>query len=117
MATATMTVKIPAEAHARLAEFAAADGRPMGDVLDRLIDQEWRRRFFDEFDAAFARLKADPEAWADWQAELRSMEGTLMDGLEDDPWYEAEGSSPEGTSGKWSSTPSGAASRPVAVRP
>lgn len=47
-----------------------------------------RKQFFDELNEGFARLKADPEAWADWQAELKSMEGTLMDGFEDDPWEE-----------------------------
>ncbi|MGH2560023.1 MAG: toxin-antitoxin system protein [Thermomicrobiales bacterium] len=82
------TVKIPDVARAHLAELAAERKQPMGEVLAELIERERRRRFFEEYDAAFARLKADPEAWADWQAELKGMEGTLMDGLEDDPWVE-----------------------------
>ncbi len=85
---AAVTVKVPSEAHARLAEMAAADRRPMGEVLAELIERERRRRLFDAADAAYARLQADPETWADYQVELRSMDGTLVDGLEDDPWVE-----------------------------
>ena len=85
---ASVTVKIPSAAHAKLAALATAQERSMGEVLADLIEQEERRRLFDEADAAYARLQADPAAWADYQAEIRSMEGTLMEGLEDDPWIE-----------------------------
>ena len=85
---ATVTVEIPSDAHATLGSFAAADKRPMGEILAELIERERRRRFWEEYDGAIARLCADPEAWADYQAEIRSMEGTLMDGLENDPWVE-----------------------------
>ena len=84
---ATVTVKLPSGAHAELAKIATADKRSMGEVLAELIERE-RRRLFDEADAAYARLRADPAAWADYQAELRSLDGSLMDGLEDDPWVE-----------------------------
>ncbi|HEV2107544.1 MAG TPA: hypothetical protein VGR16_04725 [Thermomicrobiales bacterium] len=84
----TKVVKIPTEAHAHLAELAADQERSMGDLLADLIEQERRRAFWEETNAAYARLKADPEAWADWQAEIRSMEGTLMDGLDEYPWEE-----------------------------
>ena len=85
---ATVTVKIPSEAHAKLGGFAAADKRPMGEILSDLIEREQRRRFWEEYDRSIAQLQANPEAWADYQAEIRSLEGTLMDGLEDDPWFE-----------------------------
>lgn len=84
----TMTVKIPADAHAQLADIAAERETAMGQVCADLIEQERRRRFFEQANAAYARLKADPEGWADWQDELRSREGTLMDGQEGDPWEE-----------------------------
>jgi hypothetical protein len=60
----------------------------MGEVLADLIERERRRRLVDEADAAYARLQADANVWADYQTELRSMEGTLMDGLQNDPWTE-----------------------------
>lgn len=85
---ASTTVKLSQEARAGLAELAAVRKQPMSEVVADLIKKERQRQFFEEFNASFARLKADPAAWADWQAELKSMEGTLMDGLEDDPWVE-----------------------------
>jgi hypothetical protein len=65
-----------------------AGGRQMTTVVEALIDQELRRRFFEELNASFARLRANPREWAEYWAEFESMEGTLMDGLEDDPWVE-----------------------------
>ncbi len=85
---ATTTVKIPTEAHAMLAELAAAQKRPMSALLADLIERERRRVFLEGLNADFARLRADPAAWTDYQAEVTSMEGTMMDGLEDDPWVE-----------------------------
>jgi|tagenome__1003787_1003787.scaffolds.fasta_scaffold19393219_1 hypothetical protein len=38
--------------------------------------------FFEELNASVERLKADPQAWADYQAESKALEGTLLDGLE-----------------------------------
>lgn len=81
-------VKLPLPAHGHLAKFAREDRRPMSEILAELIEQERRRRFLEGANEDFARLRADPAAWADYQAELRSMDGTLMDGLETDPWVE-----------------------------
>jgi hypothetical protein len=41
--------------------------------------------FLRRADQAYARLRADPEAWAEELEERRLLESTLMDGLEDDP--------------------------------
>ena len=83
-----VTVKIPVEAHVKLVELATAQQRPMGELLAELIERERRRAFLEGLNEDFARLRADPDAWADYQAEVRSMDGTLMDGLENDPWEE-----------------------------
>ena len=85
---AMTTVKISTETRDKLANLAAARKRPMSEVLAEIVERERRRAFLEEANAAYARLRADPEAWADYQAEIRSMEGTLMDGLKDDPWVE-----------------------------
>lgn len=82
------TVKIRADSHATLAGLAAEQQQSMGALLADFIERQRRRCLFDEADAADTRLKANPEAWAEYQAELKSMAGTLMDGLEDDPWVE-----------------------------
>jgi hypothetical protein len=38
--------------------------------------------FFEQLNAAYAALRADPQAWAEVEEERRSMEGCLMDGLD-----------------------------------
>ncbi|MDP9359683.1 MAG: toxin-antitoxin system protein [Chloroflexota bacterium] len=85
---AMTTVKISTETRDKLAKLAAARKRPMSEVLAEIVERERRRAFLEGLNQDFARLRADPAAWADYQAEIRSMEGTLMDGLEDDTWVE-----------------------------
>ncbi len=85
---AMTTVKISTETRDKLADLAAARKRPMSEVLADIVERERRRAFLEGLNQDFARLRADPAAWADYQAEIRSMEGTLMDGLEDDLWVE-----------------------------
>ena len=42
-----------------------------------------RKRFFEELDAGYAALRADPEAWAAEELEVRALwDNTLADGLE-----------------------------------
>jgi hypothetical protein len=76
------SIRVHPETHAALASLAKRAGQPLTQYVARLVKQEQRRVFFEELTAAVARLKADPAAWAAYQAESRALEGTLMDGLE-----------------------------------
>lgn len=58
------------------------------ELLDRIIESERRRLIFDEADAAYAALQADPEAWDAELSERRLWDTTLADGLEMDTLYE-----------------------------
>jgi hypothetical protein len=51
-------------------------------------ETERRDRFFAQVRNDLLRLRANPEEWNDYVAEFASMDGTLMDGLEDLPWEE-----------------------------
>ena len=79
-------IRVPRAVYKQLQ--ALAGNQPISDVLGDLVDQEVRRRMLDSFNASFARLKADPAAWAAYQAEQRALEGTLADGLDatDEGW-------------------------------
>lgn len=48
------------------------------------IDEETRRRFWEDYRAAIEALRANPVAWAELMEEDRLFEGTLMDGLGDE---------------------------------
>ena len=54
----------------------------MQAVLDVAIEYYQRKKFLNEVNAAYARLKADPKAWSEELEERRTSDGTLMDGLE-----------------------------------
>ncbi len=41
-------------------------------------------RFLKEYEAAYTKLRDDPAALAELEAERRAFDGTLMDGLEDE---------------------------------
>jgi len=85
---ASTTVRLSTEARDKLAALAEECERPMSDLLAEMIERERRRVFLEGLNEDYARLRSDPVQWADYRAEIASMDGTLMDGLEDDPWVE-----------------------------
>ena len=76
------TVPISEAAHHLLQKLAEETGQSMMDVLDKALDAYRRSVFFDQLNASYAALRADPKAWAEIEEERRSMEGCLMDGLD-----------------------------------
>ena len=88
------TVRINERTHQTLKELARASGKPMQAILEHAIEEERRRRFFDEADAAYAQLRADPKAWAEYKEEMALWDTTLMDGLEDEPPYPLPAATP-----------------------
>jgi hypothetical protein len=65
-----------------LRELAEQTGQTMRDVIDKALDSYRRKIFFEQLNAAYAALRADPVAWAEVEEERRSLEGCLMDGLD-----------------------------------
>ena len=84
MPSPTSTVRIPARTYDRLKALARAEGKPMSVVLDEAVQNYEADRFFREVDAAYQRLRADPEAWKAELAERALWDATLMDGLAKD---------------------------------
>lgn len=76
-----------------LQQLAHEEETSMQDVLSRAIESYRRERFFERAREAFATLQADPEAWAQYQAEQVELEGTLMDGIDGVDEYEVPPSS------------------------
>lgn len=60
----------------------------MEQSVAKAVDRYDRDEALASLNAAYARLAADPVAAADWQAELKALDATLLDGLADDPWVE-----------------------------
>lgn len=67
---------------ARLRELARWAGTSVNEALDRAIQDQYDRQFWDATNAGYAALRADPEAWAEVEAERKLWDATLMDGLD-----------------------------------
>ena len=84
----TITIQIADETHATLRQLAREQGRTLAQLATEVIDRYAREQFLVGLNADYARIQADPAAWADWLAEIEGLDGTLLDGLEGDPWEE-----------------------------
>lgn len=79
---ANPSVKLSPHTYSTLKALSSATGEPMQLILDRAVEEERRRRFFQEANASYARLQEDATAWAEYQSELEGWDVTLLDGLE-----------------------------------
>jgi predicted transcriptional regulator len=85
------TVRISEASHQLLKELADQTGQTMMDVLDKALDAYRRKQFFDQLNAGYAELRADPQALADHLAEQQLWDATLMDGLDPDEHWTDDG--------------------------
>lgn len=76
-------VRIQPESYAKLRELAQRGQSSLPKVLAEAIDELYRKRFFEDCDRAYARLKSDPKAWKEELEERAAWDCTLGDGLED----------------------------------
>jgi hypothetical protein len=76
-------VRIQPKTYAKLRQLAQQAGATMPEVLADAIDQLYRKRFIDECNRAYARLRANPKAWKEELEERKAWDVTLADGLED----------------------------------
>jgi translation elongation factor EF-Ts len=87
----TPTVRISEASHQILRELAEQTGQTMMEVLDKALDAYRRKVFFEQLNAAYDALRADPVAWAEVEEERRSMDGCLMDGLDPTECWSEDG--------------------------
>src|SRR5687768_2945281 len=77
------TVRVLAPTHRKLAELAAKTDTSITQVVADAVEVYERHLFWERFKRDVNRLKADPQAWADHQAELALWDRASADGLED----------------------------------
>jgi predicted transcriptional regulator len=76
-------VRIQPETHTKLRLLANEARKSMPEILEQAIDDLYRKRFFEECNRAYARLRSDPKAWQEELEERRLWDATLADGLKD----------------------------------
>jgi hypothetical protein len=80
----SVTVRISAPSHGTLKRLAAQSGEPIQTVLDRAIEAYRRQRFYEEANASYAALRADPSAWQEELDERAAWDATLSDDRDDE---------------------------------
>jgi hypothetical protein len=80
------TIRVTTETYEMLRDLAAKADTTIVAALEKAVREYYREKYWEEVDAGYARLRADSEAWAEYQEELRTWDCTLMDGLEDWPY-------------------------------
>ena len=71
------TVRISNEAHAALRALARTEKKAMAALLDEAVETLRRQRFLEQTNAAYGRLRADPDAWQAIDAERQAWDATL----------------------------------------
>lgn len=85
------TVRVEDSLHATLREIASQEHRPIGQVIEDAIQRYQKEKFWQGVQEDFARLRADPVAWKDYQDEVMLWDSTTGDGLEhEEPYYTPE---------------------------
>jgi hypothetical protein len=74
-----------------LCELAEQTGQSLSDVLDKALDAYRRKLFFEQLNAGYAALRADPHAWAEELQERQLWDTTLMDGLDPNEHWTDDG--------------------------
>jgi predicted transcriptional regulator len=80
---ATTTIRVSLRARDLLQELAQTSGSSMQAVLEQALEQYRRQQLLEATNAAYAALRAAPEARANLEQERLAWEQTRADGLEE----------------------------------
>lgn len=83
---ASTTIRVSPETHASARRLAEERHSSLTEVIAEAVSRLERAARLEAYAAAAARMRADPGAAADFYAEVRALECTLADGLEEYPY-------------------------------
>ena len=78
----SLTIRVSRSTHGLLRDLSDRTGETMTDIVDRAVREYQRRRFWEDYHAAYAAIQADPP---ELRGEIDLWDLTLADGLEDHP--------------------------------
>jgi predicted transcriptional regulator len=81
------TVRVDSKLHETLRALSEAEHRSISQVIEVAIDRYQQENFWKAMHEGFARLRADPDAWRDYQDEAALWDSVSGDGLEDEEPY------------------------------
>jgi predicted transcriptional regulator len=87
------TIRVSKKTLSTIRQLAEKNEKTMTAIVEEAVREFEIKKYWEEYYADYAALKANPEAWADFQEELSAWDCTLADGLKDLP-YEQDDSAP-----------------------
>jgi len=85
------TVRVGPKLHATLRALSATEQRSISQVIEEAVDRYQKENFWQAMHDGFARLRANPVAWREYQEEAALWDSTIGDGLDDEePYFTAE---------------------------
>ena len=84
------TVRVGPKLHAKLRALSDAEQRSITQVIEEAVDRYQKENFWKALHEGFARLRADPAAWREYQEEAALWDSVSGDGLEDEAPYFTE---------------------------
>jgi hypothetical protein len=78
------TIQVAPDTKERLRAIANERQESIGDAVAYLVKLEEDVRWWNDFNAGYDAMHADPAAWADEQSERAMLATTLTDGLTDE---------------------------------
>jgi predicted transcriptional regulator len=79
----TTTIRVNNKIYSIIKSLARQENENMQDVLEKAVENYKRKMFFEKLNNAYAKLKADPEAWEQELIERKEWDTVLTDGLEE----------------------------------
>lgn len=80
----TTTIRISREIYNVVKTLAQERNENMQDVLEHAITEYKKKKFFEELNEAYFKLKSDEKMWEDELEEREQWDRTLVDGIEND---------------------------------
>lgn len=84
------TVRVEPKLHEKLRNLSAAEQRSISQVIEEAVDRYETEKFWAAMHEGFARLRADPVAWDEYQKEAALWDSVSGDGLENEEPYFTE---------------------------
>jgi hypothetical protein len=84
------TIRINKKTLEMVRELADQAETTMTAIVEAAVREYRVARFWKELEAGYSALRANPEAWADYQQEISAWDCTLADGLEEFPYEQGK---------------------------
>jgi hypothetical protein len=82
----TITIRVSLDTHLLLRQLAEKRGKKIGEVVDEAARKLEDADFWDEVNASYARLQADPIASAEYEAEIAALDAASLADFDEPPY-------------------------------